>query len=67
MVVSPLDAEIVYFSTSVADFVLFVEVCRRVASMLLDSLTGRNLGLDFTSSNGVITCVKLIKLFVNAL
>ena len=67
MVVSPLDAEVVYFSASVSDLVFLMEIGRLVTRVLLNSLTRGDLGFDLAGSDGIVAGVKLIELFVDAL
>ena len=66
MRIGPLDTCVVDVSTSIANFVLFMEISELVTSVLLNSLARGNLGFDFTGSNWIVPCVELIELLINA-
>ena len=61
MVVTPVDRDLVDLSTSIANFVVFVEISKLVASLLLDSLPRVELGFDLGSTCGVEASVKLVQ------
>ena len=66
MAVRPLDALVVDIGTAVADFVLLVEVCELIASVLLDFLARGDFGFDLTCCHGVIASIEFVELLVDA-
>ena len=66
MAVRPLDALVVDVGTAVANFVLLVEVCELVASVLLDFLARGDFCFDLTCCHGVIASIEFVELFVDA-
>ena len=61
MLVGPVNGLIVDISTSVSNLITLVEICFCVAGLLLHSLSGTDLGLDFRGRDRVVACVKLVE------